>query len=207
MAEIRSLLLASASPRRQELLRQIGVNFEIVRHGIDESRLAEESPPDYALRMAAEKALDVLSRVPADRNPAVLGADTIVVCAGEILGKPCKQQDAQRILSLLSDRVHTVYSAVAVCDRHRKETTLVESSVEFRALSAEEITAYWETGEPADKAGAYAIQGLGAVFVKHLQGSHSAVMGLPLYETASLLRKFAIPCWVPETAQSGGQQQ
>lgn len=200
MSEVRKLVLASASTRRQELLRQIGVTFQIVNHAIVEIPWEDEAPHDFAARMAMEKAIDVLARIPGDQNVVVLGADTVVVSAGQLLGKPQDRDDAVRMLSLLSGTVHQVYSALAVCDRDNKELQVVETEVEFRTLGAAEIRQYWESGEPRDKAGAYAIQGLAAVFVKNLRGSHSAVVGLPLFETALLLNKFSIPCWVPGSA-------
>lgn len=184
------LVLASASPRRQELLKQIGVSFKAVPASIDELAMAEESPERYSLRLAVEKAQSVREKY--DERLPILGADTIVVIGGEILGKPRDEQEAMGMLQRLSGRCHRVLSAICLLDGEQCYTALSESRVFFRHLSNEEQLAYWHSGEPVDKAGAYAIQGLGAIFVKRLEGSYSGVMGLPLYETANLLEKAGI---------------
>ena len=187
-----TLYLASKSPRRAELLQQMGVSFEVLSIDVPEQRKAGEAPASYVARLACDKA-----RAGAEQMPgcAVLGADTIVECAGQVLEKPRDQAHAAQMLLLLSDQTHLVHTAVAVCRSEQLLTELVTSEVTFRALSSEEITRYWYTGEPADKAGGYGIQGLGAVFVRHLSGSYSGVMGLPIAQTQQLLDALSIPCW------------
>jgi septum formation protein len=196
------IYLASRSVRRRELLKQIGVSFELLllredpRRGVDvdETPLPGESPTDYVLRIARAKAGTAAERVPVRRlqqYPA-LAADTTVVLDGEIIGKPRDAEHAAQILSILAGRDHKVYTAVAVALKERVESSLSASSVRFRALSAAEIRRYIATGEPYDKAGAYAIQGRGAAFVTWIDGSYSGIMGLPLAETAELLQKFDI---------------
>lgn len=202
----RGILLASASPRRQELLRQIGVPFQVTRHRVDETPFEGESPTAFVQRLALEKACSGLDHQPADGNPVVLGADTVVVCEQRVLGKPSDRADALGMLRLLSGRWHRVYSAVALASRDSREVVLSSSEVAFRPLERAELEAYWQSGEPRDKAGAYAIQGLGAVFVRELRGSYSGVMGLPVFETAQLLKKFGIPCWQSPSAHHGLEQ-
>lgn len=181
------ILLASASPRRSALLRQIDVDHEIRPVDIDETPRAGEPPAQYALRLAEEKARALWQRLePSERRP-VLAADTTVALASEILGKPVDGDDATRILRRLSGRDHQVHTAVAVLHAGGAGARLSTSTVSFRELSDAEIAWYWRTGEPADKAGAYAVQGHGAIFIRHLAGSYSGVMGLPLYETWELL--------------------
>ncbi|MBF8801579.1 Maf family protein [Pseudomonas shirazica] len=187
------LYLASGSPRRRELLTQIGVPFSVVSAPIDETPLPDESAPAYVERLARAKAAAGLACL---EGPAVvLGADTAVVLDGRILGKPENREDALAMLAGLSGREHQVLTAVALSDGQRVHSLCVTSKVRFRAISAEEAQRYWASGEPADKAGGYAIQGLGAVFVTGLSGSYSAVVGLPLSETAELLGQFGIACW------------
>ncbi|MCE7763440.1 septum formation inhibitor Maf [Pseudomonas putida] len=187
------LYLASGSPRRRELLTQIGVPFTVVSAPIDESPLPNESAPAYVERLARAKAAAGLASV---AGPAVvLGADTAVVLDGRILGKPENREDALAMLADLSGREHQVLTAVALSDGLRTQSLCVTSQVRFRPISADEAQRYWASGEPADKAGGYAIQGLGAVFVTGLSGSYSAVVGLPLSETAELLGTFGIACW------------
>lgn len=187
------LYLASGSPRRRELLTQIGVPFTVVSAPIDESPLPDESAPAYVERLARAKAAAGLARV---EGPAVvLGADTAVVLDGRILGKPKNREDAMAMLADLSGREHQVLTAVALSDGLHTQSLCVTSKVRFRAISADEAQRYWASGEPVDKAGGYAIQGLGAVFVTGLSGSYSAVVGLPLSETAELLGTFGIACW------------
>ncbi|MFM1896643.1 MAG: hypothetical protein RLZZ385_1717 [Pseudomonadota bacterium] len=197
MSAERELLLASASPRRQELLRQIGVNFQLRNHQVEEIQQPGEAPRAFVSRMAREKALDVLSRTAADRPAVVLGADTAVVVDDEVLGKPRDAADGRRMLAMLSGRGHQVLSAVTLCDRDRCEEALSVTTVRFRPLDPEEILAYWQTGEPLDKAGAYAVQGYAAVFVEEIRGSFTGVVGLPLFETAALLGRFGLRCWQP----------
>ncbi|MCX2886758.1 Maf family protein [Pseudomonas sp. DCB_BI] len=187
------LHLASGSPRRRELLTQIGVPFSVVSAPIDETPLSGESAPAYVERLARAKAAAGLATV---TGPAVvLGADTAVVLDGRILGKPENREDALAMLADLSGREHQVLTAVALDDGQRVQSLCVTSRVRFREITAGEAQRYWASGEPADKAGSYAIQGLGAVFVTGLSGSYSAVVGLPLCETADLLGQFGIACW------------
>ena len=181
--------LASASPRRRELLQQLGVACVVRPADVDESRRTGESPAEYVRRVAVDKARAVAASG-AEPAALVLAADTAVVHAGNIFGKPADRADALRMLACLSDSVHEVYSGVALLSGGECRDAVNRSEVRFRPISEAEAAAYWDTGEPADKAGAYAIQGLGAVFVESLQGSYSAVMGLPLYETARLLEAF-----------------
>ena len=193
-----SLFLASGSPRRRELLTQIGVPFNTVSAAIDETPLANESPAAYVERLAREKAqagrLQLLKSIP-DGAFCVLGADTAVVLDERILGKPVDEADALAMLMALSGRAHEVLTAIAIIDAGRCETRVVRSQVRFRNISKQEASLYWASGEPRDKAGGYAIQGLAAVFVAGLNGSYSAVVGLPVCETAELLGHFGIPCW------------
>ncbi len=187
------LLLASASSRRRQLLQQIGVRFTVMPVDIDEAAHSGELPEDYVQRMAKSKA--EAGRLRQVGNLPVLGADTAVVLDRRILGKPAGKQQAMDMLMTLSGRMHRVLSGVAIVAGERCEYRLSESRVTFRTLREKECLHYWRTGEPADKAGAYAIQGKGAVFVEHLQGSFSGVVGLPLAETCELLKTFAIPWW------------
>ena len=190
-----TLYLASGSPRRRELLTQIAVPFLTQIAPIDENALPGESPIAYVERLALSKAQAGLAALTDNADAVVLGADTAVVLDGRILGKPTDRADALATLSDLSGRTHEVLTAVALVSRERQASRVVTSQVTFRALSQAEIEAYWASGEPQDKAGCYGIQGLAAVFVSQLQGSYSAVVGLPLCETAALLAEFAIPCW------------
>ncbi len=181
------LYLASSSPRRRELLSQLGLTYRVLDVDVDEARQGQESPQDHIRRLAVLKARSGLRQLPADNGLPVLGADTVVLIDDEVLGKPRDREDGIRMLQRLSGRTHQVLSAVAVAGKRVEVRTNI-SSVSFRALQAGECAAYWDTGEPADKAGAYAIQGIAAIFVTRLEGSYSAVMGLPLAETADLLR-------------------
>lgn len=181
-----TLILASRSPRRQELLRQIGVAFRILAADIDESRHAGESPRTYVRRMAVEKAEVVFSRE--RRRLPVLGADTIVLLDGDVLGKPRDAVHAAEMLGRLSGNTHSVLSAVALVTVDGECRTAVnESRVTFAELGDDWIHAYCQTGEPLDKAGAYGVQGLAAPRIAHIDGSYYGVMGLPLYETGVLL--------------------
>lgn len=190
-----TLFLASASPRRAELLGQIGVPFQRVSASIDETPRVAEEPAVYVERLAQEKAQAGLQRLEQAADAVVLGADTAVVLEGRILGKPQDRADALAMLAALSGREHQVLTAVALCSATRRASVVVASQVCFAPISAAQAEAYWASGEPLDKAGSYAIQGLGAVFVAGVRGSYSAVVGLPLCETASLLAEFGIPCW------------
>lgn len=196
------IYLASRSPRRRELLKQIGVTFQVVqlredpRRGVDvdERPLNEESPSSYVLRVArtkAEVAAHYMHRRSLQRWP-VLAADTTVVCEDRIIGKPENQDAAAHMLESLSGRQHDVVTAVAVAFGDRFESAASMSRVWFRKLGAEEIRRYVATGEPLDKAGAYAIQGRAAAFITRIEGSYSGIMGLPLAETAALLAKFGV---------------
>lgn len=187
-----TLVLASASPRRRELLNQIGVQFEVIVHDIDETLLAGEMASDYVCRLARAKAAAVALTEQHNMGRPVLGADTIVVVNGKVLGKPEDAEDASRMLNLLSGREHQVMTAVCVIQGERSGLRLSTTTVRFRELDSHEIEAYWQSGEPAGKAGAYAVQGLGALFIEHLAGSYSGVVGLPLYETAELLQTFGV---------------
>ena len=194
------LVLASASPRRRALLAQIGVPHEVLPQDIDESRRDNETPIAYVRRMADEKAAAALAAL-GDTPATVLASDTAVVVADRVLGKPADEADAVAMLGLLSGRSHEVLTAVTVAEPARREQRTSRSRVRFREISLQEAARYWRSGEPAGKAGAYAVQGLGAVFVAGLDGSYSGVIGLPLFETAELLALFGIPCW-----QSAGEQ-
>jgi septum formation protein len=184
--------LASVSPRRRELLAQIGVPHVVTGAHIDESIHAGERAHDYVQRMARTKAQAVWDQ---DRSLPVLAADTTVVLDGLVFGKPLDRADALRMLSLLSGRTHDVLTAVSLASGAGLAMRMSVSSVRFRPLGEDEIAAYWETGEPKDKAGAYAVQGLAAVFIESLSGSYSGVMGLPLFETSELLRAAGVPSW------------
>jgi len=179
------ILLASASPRRSALLHQIGIAHEVVPSVIDEARRPGEAPPGYVRRLACAKAEHVWSATA--RHSPVLGADTAVVLDGEFFGKPADRKDCVRILMRLAGRTHEVYTAVALRHAGGLACTLSLSEVTIRSLTPEDCARYWESGEPCDKAGAYAIQGLAGQLVSRLSGSYSGVMGLPLYETALLL--------------------
>ncbi|SEM30255.1 septum formation protein [Pseudomonas sp. ok272] len=199
------LYLASGSPRRRELLTQVGVPFTAISADIDETPLTDEAPMAYVERLARSKALAGRARLLAGEPGApacVLGADTAVVLDGQILGKPQDEADARAMLQRLSGREHEVLTAIALLDGPRLESRVVRSLVRFRPISDQEARAYWASGEPQDKAGGYGIQGLGAVFVAGLNGSYSAVVGLPLCETCELLGHFGIPCWQTPIARS-----
>ena len=181
------IYLASGSPRRRELLQQIGVSFRVIQADLDETALQAEAPAAYVSRLAEAKALAGWQRSRGMQQAPVLAADTAVVLDGKILGKPKDGDDAMRMLRELSGRTHEVLTAVALRTAAGSEVRLSRSSVTFRSIDAVEARAYWDSGEPRDKAGAYAIQGYAAIFIADLQGSYSGVMGLPLFETARLL--------------------
>ena len=192
------LFLASGSPRRRELLTQIGVPFQVVSASIDETPLSDECPAAYVERLARAKARagrEHLLGLSVSAPFCVLGADTAVVLDDQILGKPVDEADALSMLMALSGREHEVLTAIAILAAERCETRVVRSRVSFRTISQQEAAQYWASGEPQDKAGGYAIQGLAAVFVAGLNGSYSGVVGLPVCETAELLGQFGIPCW------------
>ena len=179
--------LASTSPRRRELLRQIGVQFDLVSVAIDETPEPNEDPGQYVIRMASAKAQAGLTSLGEDTEAPVLGADTAVVLGGTILGKPTDEREAVAQLQLLSGRSHEVYCAVALANP-TPTAVCVTSEVWFKTLAEAEIENYVATQESMDKAGSYAIQGYAAAFITRLEGSYSAVMGLPLFETSELLR-------------------
>jgi septum formation protein len=187
------LYLASASPRRRELLEQIGVPLQVLRCEVDETALPGEAPATYVERIAMAKALAATALVGA--VDTVLAADTAVVLDHHILGKPADRAGSEQMLRMLSGRMHQVMTCVVVARGSEVRRVRVDTRVWFRTLSDSEISQYWETGEPVDKAGSYGIQGLGAVFVERLEGSYSGVVGLPLAETAALLDQFGIACW------------
>jgi len=180
--------LASGSPRRRELLQQIGVEFRVIEAAVDETALKDEAPLDYVSRLAAAKANAGWQRRRTTAAAPVLAADTAVVLDGTILGKPRDRDDALDMLRRLSGRSHEVFTAVALRAGAGLNIKVSRSVVTFRSIDAAEAGAYWESGEAHDKAGAYAIQGRAAIFISELRGSYSGVMGLPLFETAELLR-------------------
>jgi septum formation protein len=182
------IYLASASPRRSALLTQIGVSHEVKPVDIDESRQAGEAPTEYVVRLARTKAETLWERLGAPDRLPVLGSDTTVALDAKILGKPANREDGVAMLRSLSGLTHQVHTGVALRSSHGVETRLSTSEVSFRALSDAEAVAYWESGEPADKAGGYAVQGRAAVFIERISGSYSGIVGLPLFETAELLR-------------------
>ena len=183
----KKLILASGSPRRRELLQQIGVEFQVHPVDMDESMRPGEGVLEHVQRLAIEKARLGYQQVSArGTDPAVLAADTVVEVDGEVLGKPADNRQAAAFLARLSAKKHKVHTAVALVTGNNEFTAVSSSEVEFAELSENQISAYVETGEPLDKAGAYAIQGLAAQFIVKLTGSYSGVMGLPLYETAKI---------------------
>jgi septum formation protein len=196
-----TLYLASASPRRRELLAQIAVPCVTQIASIDETPLPGEQPEAYVERLARGKAHAGLAALSNSTDAVVLGADTAVVLDGQILGKPLDFEDFRRMLAGLSGRSHQVMTAVALVSRQAEAARVVCSDVTFRYLSEAEICAYWASGEPCDKAGGYGIQGLAAIFVSRIEGSYSAVVGLPLCETAQMLGDFGIACWQASAAQ------
>jgi septum formation protein len=189
------IYLASGSPRRRELLQQIGVSFQLVGADLDETALQGESALAYVSRLAQAKATVGWERSRNSGGAPVLAADTAVVLDGRILGKPKGLNDAMAMLLELSGRAHEVLTAVALRTTGGIEAKVSRSTVTFRSIDRSEARAYWETGEPSDKAGAYAIQGYAAIFISDLKGSYSGVMGLPLFETAALLKAAGVMCW------------
>lgn len=193
------LCLASASPRRRQLLGQIGVPHVLAVPDVDEAVLPGEAAADYVVRMACSKARSIHTGSAA---LPVLAADTIVVIDGRICGKPANADEGIAMLRELSGRPHLVLTAVALAAAGEVAHRLSISEVRFRPMSSAQCIAYWNSGEPHDKAGGYAVQGCGAVFIEHLSGSYSGVMGLPLFETAQLLEAAGLPCW-QGTAEAG----
>ncbi len=188
------LILASQSPRRRELLEQIGVRFLVDAANVPEVHQQQENPYDYVCRLALAKAKMVSER--RSDGVAVLGSDTIGVCHGKVLEKPSSLDDAKSMLKLMSGTCHQVISAVALVASGKHEINVSETLVTFKKdIRDDMIEAYWQTGEPQDKSGSYAIQGLGAVFVESIQGSYSNVVGLPIEVVAPMLQHFDIPIW------------
>jgi len=182
------IYLASQSPRRRELLDQIGVPHQTLSAPVDETPQADESPEDYVQRLAVAKAQSGYASLGSSAGDhPVLGADTVVVLDGHILGKPRDREHGIAMLNALAGREHRVLTGVALVSDAGVAYRLSDNRVSFRPLGKAEIAAYWDSGEPLDKAGGYAVQGLGAMFISHLSGSYSGVMGLPLFETAELL--------------------
>lgn len=199
---MKQLILASQSPRRKALLTQLGYQFITQAADIDESVQRNENAKDYVVRLAKEKSQAVFFSLPTQQQAQsiVLGADTSVVIEGEILGKPANEAQCLATLLRLENKQHQVLTAIAVVSQAKKNSTqnktisqLIETQVQFKPLTLDEIKRYWHTGEPCDKAGSYAIQGLGGQFVTTINGSYSAVVGLPLYETAQLLAQVGLP--------------
>ena len=181
------IALASASPRRRELLTQLEVDFVVVQAPIDESVWPGEAAPDYVLRLAKAKAQAGAAAQPIEQRLPTLGADTIVVVDGLVLGKPKDQADFVRMMKLLSGRSHQVMTAVALAHQGQVDAVTVSTDVWFGALSDDDIEQYWHSGEPQDKAGGYGIQGIAGRYIEKIHGSYFAVVGLPLFETAQLL--------------------
>lgn len=186
-----SLFLASASPRRATLLEQLGLKFETLVCDIDETVLNGEKPMSYAKRMALWKAMSALKKVDVE-NCLIISADTSVVLNDRVLIKPIDFENFSETMQALSSKTHQVYTSVFITNGKQRESVVSVSDVSFRKISPNEIKAYWNSGEPLDKAGGYAIQGLGAIFVSQIAGSYSGVMGLPLFETSIMLKKFGI---------------
>ncbi len=187
------IILASASPRRRELLANLVSSFEVRPADIDETPFPMESPEEYVIRMAREKA-EAIAAQSVDHRDVIIASDTSVVIDGQILGKPESFAHAKTMLRSLSGKTHQVMTSLCVCNGglNRVATCNVVSDVSFREISDLEIEHYWRTGEPCDKAGSYAIQGVGGMFVKHMMGSFSAVVGLPIYEVSQFLSEFGV---------------
>ncbi|MEH6451801.1 MAG: Maf family protein [Psychromonas sp.] len=183
-----AIYLASNSPRRQELLQQIGVSFAQLQVSIEEKAEVDEDPKHYVKRLALSKA--EVGYANSAQDKPVLGADTIIVSEQKIFEKPLNQKHAKQMLQLLSGRTHQVLTAVALVDGVDSKTVLVTTEVTFKNLTDQEMDDYWLSGEPQDKAAGYGIQGIAGKFVTNISGSYSAVVGLPLYETAELIKQF-----------------
>ncbi|WP_419227161.1 Maf family protein [Alteromonas marina] len=192
----KSVVLASASPRRTALLKQMNIAHTIHPADIDESPRLNETPQPLVTRLAAEKAQAVKAQLEARHSmtagTVILASDTLIAFEGQSVGKPIDKADSKKILRMLSGKQHEVLTAISALSDSQQQTQVITTSVTFAALTDEQIDAYWETGEPADKAGSYAIQGLGGEFVVSINGSASAVIGLPLYETRQLLNAFGV---------------
>lgn len=191
---MKALVLASQSPRRQALLKQLGYQFTTQVADIDETPYIDEQPKPYVLRLAQQKAQVIFDNLPesAQLNTLVLGADTCVVSGEHLLGKPNSEEECINTLQQLSGKTHQVLTSIAVISKAATLTELVTTQVSFKSLTLNEIQQYWRTGEPCDKAGSYAIQGIGGQFITTINGSYSAVVGLPLYETAQILAKLGL---------------
>ncbi len=196
------IILASASPRRAELLDQISIAYQVQVVDIDESALENETPETLVVRLAKEKS-QAVKRV----SQPVLGADTLGVINGQLLVKPENYEHAYQMLSQMSGNWHEILSAVAITHMQETRVILNRNKVLFRPIRDDEIKDYWQTGEPQDKAGAYAIQGLAAIFVERIEGSYSGIMGLPLFETSQLLAEFGIKPFRANKSQSQSQSQ
>jgi len=183
-----SFILASASPRRQQLLRDIGLQFDVIPGDVNEDFLNDELPVDYVSRMSREKSDAIAQKVP---DAWVLGADTIVIIDGEVLGKPLTREDARNMLIKLSGREHCVITGFTIVKKsaHTTMTNVVESRVVFKTIEADELEWYIDSPEPYDKAGAYAVQGMAGYFVKEIHGSYTNVVGLPLTEVVTALKE------------------
>ncbi|WP_338519813.1 Maf family protein [Alteromonas gracilis] len=192
----KSVVLASASPRRTALLKQMNVEHIIVPADIDETPRSGEAPTALVERLAAEKALAVKHKLESEGtlndDTVIIASDTLIAFNGESVGKPVDKADAHRILGMLSGKTHEVLTAVSVLSTAKQITEVINTYVDFATLTDAQIDAYWESGEPADKAGSYAIQGIGGEFVVSIKGSASAVVGLPLYQTRQLLNAFGV---------------
>lgn len=184
------IILASASSRRQQLLDQINIRYHVMPVDVDESAQKDESHIKLVQRLACLKAETAWQQ--SDKTRPVLGADTLGVIGDSLLVKPIDYHDAHRMLSQMANNWHDIVTAIALYSPQGVQTALSVSRVQFRAIATDEIKAYWYSGEPQDKAGAYAIQGQGAVFVKRIEGSYSGIMGLPLYETHQLLQSIPV---------------
>lgn len=198
--EKKHLVLASGSPRRKELLSQLGYEFSVLVTDVEECKHAQETAEEYVKRLSLDKALAALSllttnpsekqHVASGSDTVVLGSDTVVVSQGQVLEKPADFSDSKRMLTQLANGRHQVMTAVSVVSQEKQKTEIVITDVWFKPLSEKEIEQYWQTGEPCDKAGSYGIQGLGGRFVTRIEGSYYAVVGLPLFETDQLLQEF-----------------
>jgi len=198
----KQLILASQSPRRKELLAQLGYQFNCQAADIDESVHLNETPEVYVERLSREKVQHIIKGQTLNNEcPLVLGADTSVIFEQQILGKPADLAQCMSMLKLLSNNKHQVLTSIALGCASQLTSLIVSTDVYFKALTENEIKNYWATGEPQDKAGSYGIQGIGGQFVTRIQGSYSAVVGLPLYETANLLAEFGLPTPVQNNDQ------
>lgn len=202
------IYLASRSPRRGELLRQLGVDFVVLPSDVDESVHPNEAPEHYVLRLAREKAAACMKRIINDGLEAmpILAADTTVCADGEILGKPENDEDAKAMLRRMANRWHTVHTGIALAWGDRIEVALSSTQVEMAPLSEDEIAAYVASGEPHDKAGGYGIQGLAGAFIRRIEGSFTGVMGLPVHETAQLLKQAGLSVLQKHAPTSGKQE-